>query len=134
MGKFQVCLRTALGGGASYAWIALHRCVEANSNLMGETFGSIFARLENGYGFERREPSRWPSLEQIHACAAQLDTERRAYLDEYRALIAVRKTEKRAGRRHPRNGRLEQLERERGRVCTPRVGCWGWAKLDERRR
>ena len=127
MSRFGSNVKLARCRGVSYAWIGLHRCVESLANLTGEPFRAIFARLEAAHGFSRTDRSRWPDLRQIHAAADQVAAEHAAWMDELRVLIAERKAQKRAGRRHRRDGRLEEMQRQGGAV--PRVGGpWAWRK------
>ena len=129
MGKFNVCYKVATGTEASYAWIALHRCVEANARLTGETFRSIFSRLEETHGFSRENLSQWPDLSQIHAAAEQLRGERNAWLQEWNELIAQRRIEKQSGQRQLSHGRLKELSLKQQSHSVPFMGCWGWRKL-----
>lgn len=125
MSKFSRCARTFMSDGASYAWIALHRCIEANARLTGERFSEIFARLGAEYGFSR-EPAAWPDAARMRLAVTQLQRERDAYLAELNARIAARRAEKRLGKRHNRDTRLAELLRRKGAHVAPQVGCWGW--------
>lgn len=129
MGKFNVCIRVALGDKPSYAWIALHRCVEANARLTGETFTSIFKRLEDRYKFKREVSSKWPSIKQINDCAIQLKLERTNWLTEMNELIEERKREKKRGARSNTNRRLAEMARCQREYNPPHVGIWGWKRM-----
>jgi hypothetical protein len=132
MGKFNVCVRVARAGGPrpSYAWVALHQCVEANARLTGEPFTSIFSRLQAAHRFGR-EPDRWPNACQIAAAAEQLQRERDAYLGELRAREEARRAEKRAGRRANHDRRLAELTRRAATHRVPQVGYGGWRRRRE---
>ena len=131
MSKFRVCRRVVETGPVSYAWIALHRCVEANARLTGEPFTAIFDRLEHRHNFKRTDLKRWPNLQQIQAAAATLQAERDNWLAEWNRLVVARKIEKRAGKRHRRNGRLEELVRRQREHKVPSVGAWGWRYINK---
>lgn len=127
MGKFNVCARVARAGGhrPSHAWIALHRCVEANARLTGEPFEAIFTRLEQAHGFGR-DPDRWPDAGRIRAAVDQLQVERDAFLAELDARAEIRRAEKRAGQRENGDERLRQMCARQQAHSVPTVGYWGW--------
>jgi hypothetical protein len=129
MGKFNVCARVARAGGhpPSHAWIALHRCVEANARLTGEPFGVIFARLERAHRFGRA-PDRWPDAACIRVAVDRLQAERDAFLAELNARAQARRAEKRAGLRENRDARLTQLCEQQAAHHVPTVGYWGWRR------
>lgn len=125
MSKFDTCARVVMTGSASYAWIALHRCVEANARLTGERFGSIFARLSVAHGFGRA-PADWPDIGRMRLAVRQLQREREAWLTERKAREAARRADKRAGKRINDDVRLTEMRARQGGHIVPRVGCWGW--------
>jgi hypothetical protein len=87
MSKFSKAMLIVKGNSPSHAFIALHRCVEANARLTGEKFSSIFNRLEELYNFNRKEEVFWPSLNQMSDCVDLLEFERNIFLDEMNKLI-----------------------------------------------
>ena len=117
-----------MGKSVSHAWIALHRCVETNARLTGETFNSIFTRLEEVFSFNRTEKALWPRLLQIHEAAKQLKNERQLFLDELNALVQERKFEKQQGKRKNKSLRLKEICDKQSRHQIPKVGFWGWRK------
>lgn len=125
MSKFSRCAHTVMSDTPSYAWIALHRCIEANARLTGERFSNIFARVGAEYGFGR-QPAAWPDAARMRLAVAQLQRERDAYLKELNARIAARRAEKQAGQRHNRDQRLTEMLNLKGAHIVPQVGCWGW--------
>lgn len=129
MGKFNVCLRVARRAGPrpSHAWIALHRCIEAQARLTGEAFRSIFDRLAAAHGFGRG-PGEWPSGPQIRAAAEALALERARFLAELHAREAARRLEKRRGLRDNRDLRLAEIARRQAAHAVPEVGPWGWRR------
>ena len=112
----------------SHAWIGLHRCVESNARLTGETFNSIFYRIEETFSFKRTDKNLWPNLAQIREAAWQLKKERKLYLDELQILVEKRKVEKKHGKRENTDSRLNLMCEERNQHHIPRVGFWGWKK------
>lgn len=63
----------------------------------------------------------------------QLETEREAFLGEFKRLVEERKQQKkawRAGGKPPKPGRLEEMIGQRR--IPPRVGCWGWRRIRQR--
>ena len=122
-----------MGKSVSHAWIALHRCVEANARLTGEPFRSIFSRLESLFSFKRTDTERWPDLDRIRAAAKQLERERNLFLEEYNALIDKRKREKRQGKRLFEKGTLRELCERQNKHNVPKVGFWGWRAIRDKK-
>lgn len=113
---------------ASHLWIDLHRLVEGYSRTLGQTFGSVFADLEERFGFSRRVRARWPDVATMHAAATWLADQREAVLAERRAWIADQRRRKAEGRREHAPAALRAHE-ARGRAYAAiraRVGVWGW--------
>lgn len=127
MGKFNVCARVARQAGPqpSYAWIALHQCIEANARLTGEPFRSIFGRLMAAHAFGRG-PRTWPDGQKIRDAIAQLTAEREAFLAELSAREAARRAAKRRGVRSNDDPRLAEMTQRQREHVVPRVGAWGW--------
>ena len=128
MGSFKSSYKTAMGKSVSHAWIALHRCVEANARLTGENFSSIFARLEETFAFKRTEKAEWPNLLQIQEAGKQLKKERERFLQELNELVKKRKIEKKQGKRENKNLNLKEIVDNQSQHQIPKVGFWGWRK------
>lgn len=109
----------------SYAWIALHRSIEATARLTGERFSNILARLGAEYGFGR-QPAAWPDSARMRLAIAQLQRERDAYLAKLNARIATRRAQMQSGQRHNRDQRLMEILKRKGAHREPQVGCRGW--------
>ncbi|MDF1548734.1 MAG: hypothetical protein P1P88_13000 [Bacteroidales bacterium] len=131
MGNFKSSFKIVMKESVSHTWIALHRCVEANARLTGETFTSIFSRLEAAFLFKRTEKTEWPDLTQIQEAARQLGRERKLFLDELNALIQQRKREKKYGKRENSGFRLDEIYNKQSHCKIPKVGYWGWRKKRE---
>jgi len=131
MGKFNSSYKTAMGKSVSHAWIALHRCVEANARLTGEGFCAIFARLEVEFSFMRTEKESFPNLYQIQEAAMLLKKERKMFVDELKMLEQERKIEKKEGKRKNNIRRLKQICEKQSKHKIPSLGFWGWRKIRE---
>jgi len=131
MSKFTKAMIVVKGKSPSHAFIALHRCVEANARLSGETFSSIFTRLEKLYGFNRKEKSLWPLLKQMSDSVDLLEKERNIFLDEMNKLIKKRRIEKKNGIRQFKENKLNKIAKQQNNHSIPKLGFWGWRKLRE---
>lgn len=123
----RVC---AHGGPTSgWDWIAFHRCVEAYCRTTGERFGDVFDRMKRDHGVARGRALPAPSA--LRAAVADLRARRDARLERDAADIIARRAAKRAGRRRPDPGLLDDREQDRRRAnqLWPRVGLWGWRRL-----
>lgn len=130
MADFHRSLRkAATWGSVSHAFIGIHQAVDAFCRSTGEPFSAVFARLERSDGFSRRDERRWPGLEQIRAAARSLEVERHRRLVRREALIAIRRADKRAGRRAFAD-ELDRLEAHARTTRPPAVGTWGWGRVD----
>lgn len=109
MGQFNVYMRIVRGKSPSHVWMALHKCVEANSRLTGESFTSIFTRLEKIYGFERENKKHWPTVNKMQRAGDLLEKERKIWLEEMNSLIKIRKMQKKKGKRYKRYERLDEM-------------------------
>lgn len=109
MSKFNYCYKLVLKSDVSHAWIHLHRCVEAYARTTGETFSSIFDRIEKKFKFERQNPHRWPDLTEILKAADYLKSDRDDFLEELNRLIEERKNEKKKGMRISKNKGFNQI-------------------------
>lgn len=128
MSCFNSCYRVIFKSGVSYAWIALHRCVEAYARSSGNNFCSIFDRLETEFHFDRRVPDQWPDLEKIRQIATKLKLERDDYMEKMNSFISERREEKKKGKRISTNREFLTLAHMQTEYTPPRVGCWGWKK------
>ncbi|MCT4636849.1 MAG: hypothetical protein N4A72_03985 [Bacteroidales bacterium] len=126
MSKFNCCYRYLINSDVSHAWIHLHRCIEAYSGTTGETFSSIFARIEAKFNIDRRDKNRWPNKEQIYSIAQYLKNEREHYLRITNKLIKERQLEKRQGKRITTNAEFLNIMHKQTKNSKQKVGYWGW--------
>ncbi len=133
MSKFNCCYRYLHQyierSAASYAWIELHRCVEAYANTTGISFTGVFEELEEKFRFNRKIRHQWPGLEQMRQAADQLKTSRDAFLRELNPLIVERKQEKKTGKRPATNQELIRISHKQNEQKKLRVGFWGWERM-----
>lgn len=137
MGKFSCSYKLAIGyaqaNDASRSWIFLHRCVEALSRTTGETFNSIFARLETHFQFTRKSPKHWPTAKIIGEAANLIKTERDIFLSKLNAEIEIRKSEKQQGCRECKNQDFLDICHQQNNHKIPKLGFWGWRNTAEQK-
>jgi len=130
MSKFASSYKLAIGyarvNDASRGWIALHRCVEVLSRTTGETFNSIFARLETQFQFARKYPQLWPTAQIIGQAANFIKTERDIFLSKLNAEMEIRKSEKQQGCRECKNQDFLDICHQQNNHKIPKLGFWGW--------
>lgn len=118
MSKFNSSYKRLLTSDASHAWSFLHCCVECFARTTGETFTSIFERLEVMFSFKRNDYLNWPNLKSIIIIATYLKLERDAFLAKMKVFIAKRKQEKRKGIRITSNEFLPLLQKQTRYIHT----------------
>ena len=110
----------------SYAWIALHRLVEAHARSSGQSYTTVFTDLERRFGFGR-QPGQWPPVSVMKAAAEDLAKQREAMLAIRNNLIEATRLRKRKGDRHADPELVNYQRRIAGNGKThPIVGVWGW--------
>lgn len=128
MSKFNYSYKLLQKSDVSHAWIHLHRCVEAYARTTGETFNSIFDRIENKFKFERQNPHRWPNLAQILQAADYLKLERDHFLIKLNQLIEERINEKKKGIRISKNKEFNQINEKQQSYKQKKKRPFEWSK------
>ncbi len=130
-GKFNYCYKLITKSDVSHAWIHLHRCVEALARTTGETYSSIFARIEKEFKFDRKHPHKWPDLQKIILIAKKLKDERDSSIQRLNTLIDERKNEKILGKCTSTNMEFLQITKMQAQYIQPKMKPWGWKHKNE---
>ncbi|MBK7824784.1 hypothetical protein [Nannocystis sp.] len=114
----------ARGGSASHGWIALLRMIEGCARGWGVSFRELRAALEREVPLGSR-----PDMATIKIAAARLLAAHERRLAARKQWIALRRAEKRGGKRSAtRQRELLALEAKIGQQPVVHVGYWGWRR------
>lgn len=128
MSRFNYCYKLIFNSDVSHAWIHLHRCVEMLAKTKGESFSSIFMRIEKKFKFDRSNIAKFPDLETIKKIVISLKDERDDFLRELNELVLERKAEKRTGKRISSNKDFLDIIHKQAMYNPQKKDCFYWRK------